>query len=115
MKPPKSEPIVVEWKANDPEVSLEVGDVFMCKFHRHGSVGEDAEFEIGSTEIIVHEDTKAEYVHPEHMKKPRWTGGDAERCKWLFRAVASGSTTLTVRVLFRFDVESEHKVAINVK
>ncbi len=115
MKPPKEEPIEVDWKTPNQKVTLDVGDVFMCKFHRLGSVGEDAEFEIGSTEIIVHEDTNTEYVHPEHMKKPGWTGGDSQRGQWLFRAVASGSTTLTIRVLFRFDVESEHQLAVEVK
>ncbi|MHA1906764.1 MAG: hypothetical protein ACW98Y_05695 [Candidatus Thorarchaeota archaeon] len=115
MKPPKEEPIEVDWKSDNPKVTLEVGEVFMCRFHRHGSVGEDAEFEIGLTDIIVHDDTNTEYVHPEHMKKPGWTGGDSERGQWLFRAISPGTTTLTIRVLFRFDVESEHQVTIEVK
>ena len=115
MKPPKEEIKEVDWKVADQKVSLAVGEVFMCRFHRHGSVGEDAEFEIGSTDIIVHDDTKAEYIHPEHMKKPGWTGGDSERGQWLFRAIALGTTTLTVRVMFRFKVESEHQLTIEVK
>lgn len=115
MKPPKDEIKEVDWKVADQKVSLAVGEVFMCRFHRHGSVGEDAEFEIGSTDILVHDDTKTEYVHPEHMKKPGWTGGDSERGQWLFRAIAPGTTTLTVRILFRFKVESEHHITVEVK
>ena len=94
MKPPKDEIIDVEWKAENPSVQISVGDTFRCRFHRHGSVGEDAEFEIDDTSIISHADTTSEYTHPEHMKKPGWTGGDAERCYWYFKAIAPGETTL---------------------
>ena len=114
MKPPKEEILDVEWKSENPHVDLSVGDVFRCRFHRHGSVGEDAEFEIEDESIISHEDTLCEYLHPEHMKKPGWTGGDAERCYWHFKADAPGETTLTIRILFRFKVESEHKVSVKV-
>ncbi|MFW9932933.1 MAG: hypothetical protein ACFFDR_09785 [Candidatus Thorarchaeota archaeon] len=115
MKPPTDEIIEVDWKAENPKVTLALGETFRCRFHRHGSVGEDAEFEIGDTSIIAHEDTKAEYTHPEHMKKPDWTGGDAERAYWDFKAVGKGETILTVKVLFRFDVESEHSVKVIVR
>jgi hypothetical protein len=115
LKPPSKEPIEIDWKVPNQNITLGIGDCVMCRFHRHGSVGEDAEFEIGSTDIIVHDDTHTEYVHPEHMKKPEWTGGDAERGQWIFRAIGIGKTTLTIRVLFRFDVESEHQVSIVVK
>ncbi len=114
MKPPSEEVIEIDWKTENPLAELNVGDIIRCRFHRHGSVGEDAEFEIGDTSIIMQEDTKAEYVHPEHMKKPGWTGGDAERVYWDFKAVGRGETTLTVKVLFRFDVESEHPVKVIV-
>lgn len=114
MKPPEDEVTEVDWKTENPSVTLTVGQVFRCPFHRHGSVGEDAEFEIGDTDIVVHDDTHSEYIHPENMKKPGWTGGDSERGYWQFRAVGNGSTTLTIRVLFRFDVESEHVVSVTV-
>lgn len=114
MKPPTDEIIEIDWKSTNPSAEIKVGATIRCRYHRHGSVGEDAEFEIGDTSVIVHEDTKAEYVHPEHMKKPGWTGGDAERVYWDFKAVGKGETTLTVRVLFRFDVESEHIVNVRV-
>lgn len=115
MKPPKDEIIDVDWKADNAKVTLAVGDIFRCKFHRHGSVGEDAEFEISDTGILIHEDTHSDYLHPEHMKKPGWTGGDAERVYWHFKAISSGNTKLTVRIMFRFEVESTHIVDIDVK
>jgi len=114
MKPPQERIFEIDWKSADAPTEIGVGDIVRCRFHRHGSVGEDAEFEIANDSILVHEDTKAEYVNPEHMKKAGWTGGDAERVYWDFRATARGETTLTIRILFRFDVESEHVVRIRV-
>lgn len=113
LKPPSEDPIVLDWK-NESQLSLSVGDMFLCKFHRHGSVGEDAEFDILDTDIICHEDTETKYLHPEKMK-PGWTGGDAESGKWVFKALKPGKTTLTIKVLFRFDVESEHPIEIVVE
>lgn len=114
MKPPREEQIVLDWK-NESRISLNVGDILLCKFHRHGSVGEDAEFDISDTDIIRHEDTETKYLHPEKMKQPGWTGGDAESGVWSFKAIKQGKTTLVVKVLFRFDVESEHPIEIVVE
>ena len=115
MKPKSDKPEEIDWKQENVSVEFQVGDNFTCKFHRHGSVGEDAEFEIEDTSIISHEKTDTEYLHPEHMKKPGWTGGDAERGYWFFQALKKGKTKLTVKVLFRFKVESEHVVDIEVR
>ena len=115
MKLPKSEGVTeIDWKVKTTTIELNAGSRFSFKFHRHGSVGEDAEFEIEDTTVITHEKTETEYLHPERMK-PGWTGGDAERGLWFFRVLKSGVTSITVRVLFRFDVESEHKVKFVVK
>lgn len=114
MKPPE-EPRRVECKESGETISLDVDENFYIQFHRHGSVGEDAEFEIENEGVVIHERTETEYIHPEHMKKPGWTGGDAERGRWFFRAAKGGSTTLTVRILFRFEVERECTLTIMVK
>ncbi|MGY5853574.1 MAG: hypothetical protein RTU92_08430 [Candidatus Thorarchaeota archaeon] len=106
MKPKAEDIRRIECGKGDLEITMPVGEVFYYQFHRHGSVGEDAEFDIGDTDIITHERTHTEYLHPEKMK-PGWTGGDAERGKWFFRAVKAGRTTLKIRILFRFEVESE--------
>ena len=94
---------------------LSVGDVVYYAFSRHDSVGEDAEFEIENNEVLSHERSETEYIHIEKMKKPEWTGGDAERGKWFFKACRSGTSRLTVRKLFRFEVESECTVKIVVE
>jgi hypothetical protein len=52
------------------EETVQVGERFAFLFHRHGSVGEDAEFEIDDDTVIYLENTEAEYVNPENMKKP---------------------------------------------
>ena len=115
MKPPQDEIIKVECKNDDTVLKLSAGDEFYYQFHRHGSVGEDAEFEIGDNSIIVHTDTQTEYLHPEQMKKPGWTGGDAERGKWFFKALKPGGATLTVNIMFRFEVESSCTLSIIVE
>ena len=101
-------------ECNGAVYSFKVGDVFYYRFHRHGSVGEDAEFEIKNNQIIEHIQTKTEYLHPERMK-PGWTGGDAEKGEWFFKAVRKGKTTLLIRILFRFEVESECAIEITVE
>ena len=96
------------------EVTVQVGERFFYQFHRHGSVGEDAEFEIDDDTVIYLEDTESEYVNPENMKKPGWTGGDAEKGRGIFRALRPGKATLTIRILFRFEVEEEKLIDVTV-
>lgn len=94
--------------------TFKIGDEFYYQFHRHSSVGEDAEYQIKDEQIIEHIKTEIKYLHPEKMK-PGWTGGDAERGQWFFKAVSRGKTILLVRILFRFDVESECEIEITVE
>ena len=115
MKPPEDDIIKVECEGEDTLLKLSVGDEFYYQFHRHGSVGEDAEFTIEDESIIAHTDTKTEYLHPEHMKKPGWTGGDAERGKWFFKAIGKGKTTLAVKKIFRGTLESTCTVTVTVE
>ena len=96
-------------ECGEQPVNLRVGEEFFYQFHRHGSVGEDAEFEITDTSVIRHDKTETEYLHPERMK-PGWTGGDAESGQWFFTAIRPGNATLIVRTLFRFKVEDECQV-----
>ncbi len=105
VKPPEDTLRRLECRGDSQEEHLTVGEEFYVQFHRHGSVGEDAEFEIDDEEVVTHLRTETEYLHPERMK-PGWTGGDAERGRWYFRTQARGTTYLTVRILFRFEVES---------
>lgn len=115
MKPPQDEITKVECNAEDAVLKLSVGDEFYYQFHRHGSVGEDAEFEIEDDSIVVHTKTETEYLHPENMKKPGWTGGDAEKGKWFFKALKAGGTTLKINILFRFEIESTCTLTIVVE
>lgn len=103
----------LECIGNVESVELKTGERFCVAFHRHGSVGEDAEFEITNPTVIAHEDTESVYLHPESMK-PGWTGGDAERCKWIFVALRPGTSDLIIRDMFRGEVESERTVNIVV-
>jgi len=115
VKPPENDIPRVDCKGEDTVLKISVGDEFYYQFHRHGSVGVDAEFNLEDDSIITHTGTEAEYLHPEHMKKPGWTGGDAERGKWFFKALKVGGTTLKINILFRFEVESSCTITIVVK
>ena len=115
MKPPEDEMQRIECKGEESSVILEIGDIVYYEFHRHGSVGEDAEFDIEDDSILIHERTESEYLHPENLKKPGWTGGDAERGRWFFKALKKGKTKLTIRILFRFEIESECTMTIIVE
>lgn len=113
MKPPTERPRRIDCREDGEPVWLSVGDEFYVQFHRHGSVGEDAEFEIADEKVVTHTHTEAEYLHPERMK-PGWTGGDAERGRWFFKANNPGETSLTIRILFRFRVESTCTITLVV-
>ena len=115
MKPENEEIREIRCEDENSVERLSVGETVYYKFHRHGSVGEDAEFEIEKEEVLSHESSETEYIHIEKMKKPEWTGGDAERGKWFFKALRPGTARLSVRVLFRFEVESECTVKIVVE
>ncbi|MHA2139853.1 MAG: hypothetical protein ACXADC_02595 [Candidatus Thorarchaeota archaeon] len=114
MKPEKDEIRQIHCAKIWCEESVQVGERFFYQFHRHGSVGEDTEFEIDDDTVIYLEDTQTEYVNPENMKKPGWTGGDAEIGKWIFRALRPGKAILTVRVMFRFELEEERRIEFTV-
>jgi hypothetical protein len=93
--------------------SFKVGETFFYEFHRHESVGIEAEFEIADTGVISHVNTEKEYLHPENMK-PGWTGGDSQRGRWTFRADKKGNTSILFRKLFRGRLDSECRIDITV-
>jgi hypothetical protein len=93
--------------------SFKVGESFFYEFHRHESVGIEAEFGIADTGIISHVNTEKEYLHPESMK-PGWTGGDSQRGRWTFRADKKGNTSILIRKLFRGRLENECTIGITV-
>jgi len=113
MKLRKDDPIEGSWKGGNASLTVEAGSTFFFNFHRHGSVGEDARFEIVDRDIIEHVRTETHYKYPERMK-PGWTGGDAEAGKWFFKALKPGETKLIVQELFRFEVEETHVVDVTV-
>jgi hypothetical protein len=115
MKPDNKEAKRIDCPKDGHVVKLGVDETIFFEFHRHGSVGEAAEFEIGDESILTHLRTETEYLHPEKMKYPGWTGGDAEKGKWFFKTVRTGTTTLTVSKIFRGTLESKCTVEIAVE
>ncbi len=114
MKPPEDEIQTVRCSGAESHVTVATGERFRITFHRHVSVGEDAEFVIRDPDLISHEKTTTEYLHPERLK-PGFTGGDAERGTWLFRAMKPGTTTIVIRRMFRGDVDSECVLHVTIE
>jgi len=95
------------------EVTLRAGDLVFFEYHRHYSVGIDCEFEIGDSLLLELLRSEHEYVHPERLK-PGWTGGDNERCRWVFKTLHKGKTTLTIRKMFRGATDATYVYEINI-
>ena len=77
MKPENDEVKRIKCSKDGDAVTLGVNETVSYEFFRHGSVGENMEFEIGDESVLRHLRTETEYLHPEKMKYPGWTGGDA--------------------------------------
>jgi hypothetical protein len=105
----------VECRQDGEVVTLGVDETFFFEFHRHVSVGEEMDFEIGEESVLSHLRTETEYIHPEKMKYPEWTGGDAEKGKWFFKTAGTGKTSLAVKKIFRGTLESTCTVTIVVE
>ncbi|MHA2407676.1 MAG: hypothetical protein ACXACA_04845 [Candidatus Ranarchaeia archaeon] len=101
-------------KEESKTLLLQVGEQISFSYHRHYSVGIDFEFTISDSTVIALVADKHEYLHPERLK-PGWTGGDKERCLWVFRAQNPGNTTLTIRKVFRGDVEHTCEFQVTTK
>lgn len=115
MKPDEKEVRRIECRRDGDAVRIRLDTIVSFQFHRHGSVGENMEFEIEDESILKHIRTETEYLHPEKMKYPGWTSGDAEKGTWFFETVAVGTTTLTVSKIFRGTLESKCTVEIIVE
>ena len=115
MKLDEKEAKRIECRKDGDVVKLAVDELVSFEFFRHSSVGENMEFEIGDESILKHLRTETEYLHPEKMKYPEWTGGDAEKGTWFFDTVGTGTTTLAVSKIFRGTLESKCTVKIVVE
>jgi hypothetical protein len=115
VKPDKKDIRRIECREDGDVVKVGMGEIVSFEFHRHGSVGEDMGFEIGNESILKHLRTETEYLYPEKMKYPGWTGGDAEKGAWFFKGVGAGNTTLAVSKIFRGTLESKCTLEIVVE
>ena len=114
MKPDKKEIRRIECQRDGEVVNLSKGEMISVEFFRHESVGENMEFAISNESILKHLGTETEYIHPEKMKYPEWTGGDAERGTWFFEVAETGKTTLTISKILRGTLESKCDIKIVV-
>lgn len=93
------------------EISVKVGQVMYFGYEYWPSVGNDADYEIDDEDIvgILEEDTYTPSM-PEGF-----TGGDSGFGTFYFIAKKAGKTSITVRNLFRGDVEEEREIEVVVE
>ena len=114
MKPDEKEIRKIECQRDGEVIKLTKNELISVEFFRHNSVGEDMEFAISNDSILKHLGTETEYIHPEKMKYPEWTGGDAEKGLWFFEVLGTGKTTLTISKILRGTLESKCDIKIVV-
>ncbi len=101
-----TDPLEIKCDKTTPNVLVvQAGDTFVFNYHRHYSVGVDFHFEIDDPTLVQLTGSTHEYVHPDRLK-PGWTGGDREKCQWIFQATLPGVTTLTIQELFRGEIQN---------
>lgn len=105
------ETFVLNGRAN---VQLKVGTLCEWRFHKHESVGFDADYNVDNDGILEFQGVRTVYRHPERLK-PGWTGSDEADAAFIFRVALPGTVKITFRRLFRFDPEGEEILTITVK
>jgi hypothetical protein len=95
-------------------VEVAVGDLLTFTFEQHASVGRYAEWDLGDAAIVafVRQDTL--FKNPDNVAAGM-TGADAASATFWFRAVAPGTTTLTLRNMFRGQPENTIDVNVTVR
>ena len=97
---------------NRNRVQVRVGKKMKVKFEQHGSVGIYAEYQITNEQVVQYVKTETRFKNPKNAEMP---GGDAATGEFIFIAKQRGTTQLTIRNMFRGDVESQKQITIVVR
>lgn len=82
---------------------VEVGKTISFKTKVHGSVGMGADYEILDEKILHLEDNKVILDNPDF----EGVGGDSGMAKFTFKALSKGKTKVTIKKVFRGNLEKE--------
>jgi hypothetical protein len=94
------------------EYNVKVGQIVSYTFNEHASVGISAEYDLSNTSAIKYKERRKVYKYPQNQGI---TGGDDSNVSFVFEAIQKGNAELTLRELFRGQVQNEIKIKIIVE
>ena len=113
MKVPSNKSIINVDELNlNPQTiyTVKVGEKISFKTNVHASVGMGAEYEIQDEKIINLEESEVIYDNPNF----EGTGGDAGMQKFTFKGLSKGKTKVTIKKVYRGDLEKEIFLEVEV-
>jgi hypothetical protein len=100
-----------ELKQNTQTIyKLKVGGTISFKTKIHASVGLGAEYEFLDNKVVKLEDSKIIYDNPNF----EGVGGDAAMQKFTFKGLLKGKTEVTIKKMYRGNLEKEIVLEIEV-
>ena len=93
-------------------VQLKVGEKVSYRYKKHSSVGFDAEYAISDQTILKLVAEKTEFDKP---SKKGMSGGDSATGYFIFHALKEGEVTVTVKQLYRGELEAEQIIKMVVR
>ncbi|WP_375561393.1 protease inhibitor I42 family protein [Bernardetia sp. OM2101] len=89
---------------------VKLGEKITFKTNVHGSVGMTAEYEILDDTILKLENSKIIYDNPNF----KGSGGDGGMKKFAFKALSKGKTKVTIKKIYRRELQKEIVLEIEV-
>lgn len=97
-----------------PKLTVPVGEALILRAPYHESVGFTSECLIADPTVLSLEDDSIRYLHPERLGGGI-TGGDEAVQTYCLRALKPGESLLTLRRLFRGEIEEEKAIGMVVQ
>ena len=88
-------------------LKLKIGEEVFYQVKVHGSVGKRTEVHVDNEDRIQQADPKIDYDNTDRATMP---GGDSATKTFVFRGVSPGDAKITIKNLYRGDVQNEQVV-----
>jgi len=88
------------------DIIVKVNDILYYEYESFDSVGMGAEYCISDLSVIIIYQEKTKFHYPERLKK-EMTGADSGKGMFYFKAIKTGSATLSIKHLVRKIIERE--------
>ena len=93
------------------DYTIKVGQNISYSYVEHGSVGIGSEYSVENNKVLELKDKVITYKNPANTGLP---GGDEASLRLIFTGKEKGTTTLTIKNMFRGSVEDEYQFKITV-